>query len=236
MENSVIQQLTESITPYLNKSKEVKSAMQTLDNQSRPGFKNGFGLLAEGGGRRNAMSICNATEKDIHLVKWYLEHGHNKVPPIPFLESKREDQCLWHNAGSWACTGSSGVVSYMVDYHTTLHIMWECPYDFNLNNNFIGLMLTSEQQLKNPDKHLFVGMFQEWNSLGRNPRAGSTFDLVCCGPGDGKSRDVGGPKPFGFRRPCKVQDSNYIVYATMGDGHATTSKIVIATKEPTDHL
>lgn len=220
-----------SIIPDVGKVNQVRDAISSLDGQGGAKVGNLFGLLAEGGGRRNAMSICNGTDHDIQLVKWYLHHGHNKVPATPYLLSMRQDDSLFHNAGSWAATGSSGVVTYMLDCQTNLHILWECPYNFDFDDNYIGLMLTSEEDLKKPSKHLFLAMFEDWNSMGKTPRAGNTYDLVCCGPGNGRSKDDGGSKPYGYHRPCEVRDGHYTVFATMGDRHATSSKIVIMNKE-----
>lgn len=189
-----------------------------------------LGLFDEGGGRRNEMSVLNGTSHAALLVGWHLEWGYVKVAPEPFLYSMSKDEALFHNAGSWACTGSSGIVTYQLEHETNLHILWECPYNFDLHDNYIGLMLNSGSAFKIPNKYLFKGMFGDWNKIGMTPMYGSRYDLVCCGPDNGNSRDKGGSKPWGCKRTCAVQDNNYAVYATMGDRHATVSKITIVEK------
>ena len=142
----------------------------------------------------------------------------------------QQDECLCHNAGSLAATGSSGIVTFKLQHETNVHIMWDCPFSFDFHDNFIGLMLTSYSDRLIPDKNLFKNMYQDWEegkNMGIVPKAGSTYDLVCCGPGEGDSREAGGEGPWGHRRACKVQDQHYKVFATMGDRHATESKITI---------
>lgn len=189
-----------------------------------------LGLFDEGGGRRNEMSIINGTSHAAILVGWHLQWGYVKIPPEAYLCSMSRDESLFHNAGSWACTGSSGIVTYQLQHQTNLHILWECPYNFDLHDNYIGLML-SNTGFKKPTKYLFKGMFGDWDKIGMTPMYGSKYDLVCCGPDDGNSRDKGGSKPWGSKRACGVQDNNYAVFATMGDRHATVSKITIVEKE-----
>ncbi|XP_031554439.1 uncharacterized protein LOC116291408 [Actinia tenebrosa] len=222
----VASDLDSSIAPNSEKLSLVSQALDLLESK-----KGTFlWLLDEGGGRRNEMSIVNGTSHAVLLVEWYLERGYVKVPPQPYLDSMSRDEALFHNAGSWACTGSSGIVTYQLEHQTNLHILWECPYSFDINDNYIGLMLTTGHCLKKPNKYLFKGMLKDWDMIGMSPSYGSTFDLVCCGPGDGKSRDKGGSKPYGCKRRCAAQDNNYAVYATMGDKHATGSKITIVEK------
>ena len=189
-----------------------------------------FGLTQEGGGRRNEMSIANGTGHDMELVKWYIHWGKVKVPPEPYIQSMKQDDCLFHNAGSWAATGSSGIVTYKLQHQTHLHIMWDCPFNFDYSDNFIGLMLTSESSLLVPDQQLFSNMYQFRSDSKMKPKAGSNYDLVCCGPSKGDSNEAGGSGPWGFSRPCKVEDDHYTVLATMGDRHATSSKITILDK------
>ncbi|KAJ7377258.1 hypothetical protein OS493_030069 [Desmophyllum pertusum] len=192
----------------------------------------GFGLASEGGGRRNEMSINNGTRHSIELEKMYINWGKVKVPPEPCIQSMKGDMCLFHNAGSWAATGSSGIVTYKLHsakQHSpkSLHIMWDCPFNFDYYDNFIGLMLTSNPSLLIPDESLFNNMHHDWQTLPITPKADSTYDLVCCGPSGGNSIEAGGEKPWGHLRPCKIQDDHYRVVATMGDRHATSSKIII---------
>lgn len=206
---------------------KVAGAITSLDAQGWTWF----GLACEGGGRRNAMSICNGTNHDIELVRTYLHWGKCKVPADAYIASMRQDDCLFHNAGSWAATGSSGIVTYKLQHNTNLHIMWDCPFNFDYSDNFIGLMLTSKPALLNPDETLFKNMYQDWKDLNLTPEKESTYDLVCCGPGKAGSKDVGGKECWGYGRPCKVCDGHYMAFATMGDRHATTSKITILNNE-----
>jgi hypothetical protein len=218
--------LTSSI---ITNSAKYDLVSKTIDKFNSPG-KTFLGLFDEGGGRRNAMSIINGTSNAIKLLAWYLHWGHVKIPPEPYLHSMTQDECLFHNAGSWACTGSSGIVTYELNYQTNLHILWECPFNFDLHDNYIGLMLTSDSRFLLPNKPLFKCMFEDSSKMGKVPNAESTYDLVCCGPGKANSKEAGGSKPWGFSRPCKVHDAHYAVYATMGDRHASVSKITIIEK------
>ena len=173
------------------------------------------------------MSICNGTKHYLELVKMYIHWGKIKIPPEPLIQSIRQDDCLFHACGSWAATGSSGVTTYKLQHGTNLHIMWDCPFNLDYFDNFIGLMLTSRSDCLLPDQNLFKNMYQDWKEMGIKPKAGSTYDLVCCGPSKGNSIEAGGNGPWGHLRPCKVQDEHYKVVATMGDRHATSSKITI---------
>lgn len=186
-----------------------------------------FGLAADGGSRRNEMSICNGTKHSIELVKWYVYGGKVKVPPEPYIQPMKQDDCLFHKTGSWAATGSSGIVTYRLHHKTNLHILWDCPFNFDHYDNYIGLMLTSRTDRFIPDENLFQNMEQYSHTMAITPKAGSSYDLVCCGPRTGDSIDAGGKSPWGHRRPCKVQVKHYKVAATMGDRHATCSKITI---------
>ena len=205
---------------------KIAGAVACLDKQEWTWF----GLTQEGGGRRNEMSIANGSGHDMELVKWYIHRGKVKVPPEPYIQSMKQDDCLFHNTGSWAATGSSGIVTYKLQHRTHLHIMWDCPFNFDFFDNFIGLMLTSESSLLMPDQKLFGNMYQIRRDSKMKPKAGSNYDLVCCGPSEGDSNEAGGSEPWGFRRPCKVEDDHYTVLATMGDRHATNSKITILDK------
>ena len=144
----------------------------------------------------------------------------------------KQDDCLFHNTGSWAATGSSGIVTYKLQHRTHLHIMWDCPFNFDCSDNFIaiGLMSTSESSLLMPDQKLFSNMYQFRSDSKIKPKAGSNYDLVCCGQSKGDSNEAGESGPWGFLRLCKVEDDHYTVLATMGDRHATTSKITILDK------
>ena len=186
-----------------------------------------FGLTADGGGTRNEMSICNATKHNIELEKWYIHWGKVKVPPEPYIESMKQDDCLFHSAGSWSPSGSSGIVTYRLQYETNLHIMWDWPFNFDFSDNFIGLMLTTKKDRLLPDENLFKNMYQDWQTMYLTTKSESTYDLVCCGPSHGNSREAGGTGPWGHLRQCKVQDGRYKVAATMGDRHATCSRITI---------
>ena len=206
-----------------DKVAKVAGAVAALDAQGWTWF----GLAAEGGGRRNEMSVCNGTKHMMELEKWYIHWGKMKIPPEPYVQSMKQDDCLFHNAGSWAATGSSGIVTYRLQHGTYLHIMWDCPFNFDYSDNFIGLMLTNRSDRRTPDQNLFKNMYQDWEEMGLTPKAGSTYDLVCCGPSKGNSHEAGGTGPWGHVRPCKVEDEHYKVAATMGDRHATSSKITI---------
>ena len=70
-------------------------------------------------------------------------------------------------------------------------------------------------------------MYQDWQTMYLTTKSESTYDLVCCGPSHGNSREAGGTGPWGHLRQCKVQDGRYEVAATMGDRHATCSRITI---------
>ena len=215
-----------AIVANSDKVAKVAGAVASLDAQGWTWF----GLACEGGGRRNEMSICNGTKHSIELEKMYIHWGKIKIPPEPILQSMKQDDCLFHNAGSWAATGSSGIVTYTLQHGTNLHIMWDCPFNFDYSDNFIGLMLTSQSDRLTPDKKLFKNMYQDWEEgqkMGITPEARSTYDLVCCGPSTGDSKEAGGKGSWGHLRPCRVRDEHYEVYATMGDRHATYSKITI---------
>lgn len=203
---------------------QVAGAVASLEAQ---GFT-WFGLTCEGGGRRNQTSICNGTKHSIELKKIYIQWGKVKVPPDPYIDSMAKDECLFHNAGSWAPTGSCGIITYELQHNTSLHILWECPFNFDFSDNYIGLMLTSSPSRAMPNEDLCNNMLQtNTKTMGLKPKSGSDYDLVCCGPGDGKSIEAGGDQPWGSYRPCKVQDQNYKVLSIMGDRHATSSKITI---------
>lgn len=89
-------------------------------------------------------------------------------------------------------------------------------------------MLTSKKDRLVPDQNLFKNMYQDWQTMGISPKAGSNYDLVCSGPSKGYSKEAGGTGPWGHVRPCRVEDKHYKVAATMGDRHATCSKITIS--------
>ena len=188
-----------------------------------------FLRLTEGaGGTRNEMSICNETKHTIELEKWYIHWGKVKVPPEPYIESMRQDECLFHAASYFAPAGSSGIVTYRLQHETNLHIMWDCPFTFITSDNFIGLMLTSKKDRLLPSQDLFKNMYQYLQTMGISPKVGSNYDLVCCGPSHGGSKEAGGTGPWGHSRPCMVEDRHYKVSATMGDRHATCTKITIS--------
>ena len=223
--------LGSAIVANAGKVAQVTGAVAALDAQGWTWF----GLASEGGGRRNDMSICNGTNHAIELKKLYIYRGKVKIPPEPLIKSMEEDECLFHNAGSWAATGSCGIVTYQLQHETTLHILWDCPFNFDYHDNFIGLMLTSKSDRLIPNYDLFNNMeqYENYTSLGIKPEAGSDYDLVCCGPSSGHSKEAGGDKPWGHYRPCKVRDEHYEVLAAMGDRHATSSKITIVNVSPT---
>ena len=223
MAANILQAAGAAIVANPDKVAKVAGAVAALDAQGWTWF----GLACEGGGRRHEMSICNGTKHNLELVKMYIHWGKIKIPPEPLIQSMRQDDCLFHNAGSWAATGSSGIITYKLQHGTNFHIMWDCPFNFDYSDNFIGLMLTSRSDRLLPDQNLFKNMYQDWKEMGIKPKAGSTYDLVCCGPSKGNSIEAGGNGPWGHLRPCKVQDEHYKVVATMGDRHATSSKITI---------
>ena len=202
---------------------KVASAVTALEG----GGFSWLGLANEGGSRRNEMSVCNGTTHRIELEKWYIYSGKVKVPPEPYIQSMKQDDCLFHKTGSWAATGSSGILTYRLRHQTNLHILWDCPFNFNHYDNYIGLMLTSRKDRCVPDVNLFRNMEQSLHTMEITPKAESSYDLVCCGPSRGNSMDAGGKGPWGHSRPCKVRDEHYEVAATMGDRHATCSKITI---------
>ena len=220
-----------TIVANTGKVAQVNGAVASLDSQGWTWF----GLASQGGGRRNEMSITNGTNHAIELKKFYINRGKVKIPPDSLIKSMDEDRCLFHNAGSWSATGSCGIVTYQLQPHkTTLHILWDCPFNFDYFDNFIGLMLTSKSDRLIPNHDLFKNMEQHKNytKLAIKPEAGSDFDLVCCGPSSRHSKEAGGDKPWGHRRPCKIRDKHYEVFATMGDRHATCSKITILNVSP----
>ena len=215
----------EAIVAYPDKKEKIVRAVKALDEQGMTWL----GLASEGGGRRNEMSVCNGTTHTIELEKWYIHWGRVRVPPEPCIESMRQDDCLFHSAGSWTATGSSGIVTYRLQYETNLHIMWDCPFSFDFSDNFIGLMLTPKKNRRPlPGQDLSKNMYQDWQTMSVTPKVGSSYDLVCCGPSHGGSKDAGGTGTWGHLRPCKVEDKHYRVAATMGDRHATCSKIAIS--------
>ena len=147
--NSSLVESGEAIIANQDKIAQVAGASASLDAQGW-GF---FGLTKEGGGVRNEMSISNGTKHGIELVKYYINGGKVKVPPEPYVQSMREDKCLFHKTGSWAATGTGGIVTYKLQHGTNLHFMWDCPFNFDYYDNFIGLVLSSDEIL--PDKNLF---------------------------------------------------------------------------------
>ena len=75
--------------------------------------------------------------------------------------------------------------------------MWDCPFNFDCSDNFIaiGLMSTSESSLLMPDQKLFSNMYQFGRDSKIKPKAGSNYDLVCCGPSKGDSNEADGSGP-----------------------------------------
>ena len=219
-----------NIVPNAGKVAQVTGAVASLNAQGWTWF----GLTREGGGRRNEMSIGNGTSRTIELKKFYIYRGKIKIPPDALIQSMEEDSCLFHNEGSWAPTGSCGIVTYQLQHETTLHILWDCPFNFDFYDNYIGLMLTRMPDRLIPNCDLFKNMEQQKNytKLGIRPEAKSHYDLVCCGLSCGYSKEAGGDKPWGHHRPCKVRDNHYEVLATMGDRHATSNKITILNVSP----
>ncbi|KAJ7377259.1 hypothetical protein OS493_030070 [Desmophyllum pertusum] len=137
---------------------QVAGAVASLD---APGWT-WFGLASEGGGRRNEMSISNGTRHSIELEKMYIHWGRYVVSFIM--------------PGSWAATGSSGIVTYKLHsakLHSpkSLHIMWDCPFNFDYYDNFIGLMLTSNPSLLIPDESLFNNMHHDWQNIANNTQS-----------------------------------------------------------------
>ncbi|XP_001633907.2 tereporin-Ca1 [Nematostella vectensis] len=219
-----------AIASNAEKVAAVAGAISSLDN---PGFT-WFGLASEGGSRRNQMIIQNETDEVMELTKIYLYHGKVKIPPDPSIRAMAEDECLFHSAGSWSATGVSGIVTYKMQNDARLHILWDCPFNFDYSDNFIGLMLTNNSSQYLPTDDMFYNMYQYegYDALGLpSPSPGTRYDLVCCGPSHGYSHEAGRDKPWGHMRPCKVEDDKYLVVATMGDRHATTSKISVIKKK-----
>lgn len=192
-----------------------------------------LGLTSEGMGRRNHMMIENGAGHMIKLHGYYLHWGRVKEPPVPVIQHQHQDECLFHAAGGWAISGSSGLVTYQLDDETYLHIMWDCPYSFDFSDNFVGLYLCGTKE-RDPVKSLYKEMYQDVPNPPMRPQEGSCYDLVCCGPGDGTYFGHAGEtrkKTWGVRRPCVVKNEKFYVTMTMGDRHATSSKVTILGKE-----
>ncbi|XP_064081693.1 uncharacterized protein LOC135198143 [Macrobrachium nipponense] len=192
-----------------------------------------LGLNSEGMGRRNHMMIENGAGHMIKLQKVYLHWGKMKQPPTSVIQHQHQDECLFHAAGGWAISGSSGIVTYQLDDDTYLHIMWDCPISFDFSDNFVGLYLCGKEE-REPVASLFKTMYQDIPNPKMMPEKGSCYDLVCCGPGDGTYLGDAGEtrtKTWGVRRPCEVRNEKFYVTMTMGDRHETSSKVTILGKE-----
>ncbi|KAK7079776.1 hypothetical protein SK128_027752 [Halocaridina rubra] len=186
-----------------------------------------LGIDRDGTGISNHMIIQNGTDSSISLHEYYLHWGQAKVVPEGILPCLNEDDALFHAAGGWASTGSNGIVTYQLDEDTFLHILWDCPYNFNHYCNFIGLYLCDKSKRK-PSGDLFTRMEQYVKDPDMRPERRSPFDLVCCGPGD-RSFSSNGEKAWGVRRPCEVMNGKYYAAMTMGDSHKTSSTVTILT-------
>ena len=220
----VMSALGAAIVANAGKVAQVNAAVASLDSQGWTWF----GLASQGGGRRNEMSITNGTNHAIELKKFYINRGRVKIPP----DSKKNACSIMPVVGQLLVHVAS---SHQLQQHkTTLHILWDCPFNFDYFDNFIGLMLTSKSDQLIPNHDLFKNMEQHKNytKLAIKPEAGSDFDLVCCGPSSRHSKEAGGDKPWGHHRPCKVQDKHYEVLVTMGDRYAAYSKTTILNVSP----
>ncbi|XP_066955143.1 uncharacterized protein [Macrobrachium rosenbergii] len=189
-----------------------------------------FGFDRDGTGISNHMIIQNHTDDSFRLHEYYVNWGRARVPPDAKLRAHYEDDCLFHAAGGWCATGSSGIVTYKLDPQTYLHILWDCPYNFNHYCNFVGLFLCDEKKNR-PDADLFNKMYQYDDDSSFVPGRCTAFDLVCCGPGE-RAPNSNGTVRWGVRRPCEVVDNNYRVTMTMGDGHKTSSSVSIFKTKP----
>ncbi|XP_068202395.1 uncharacterized protein [Palaemon carinicauda] len=189
-----------------------------------------FGFDNDGTGISNHMIIQNLTDDSLHLQEYYLNWGRVRVTPDASIPAHFEDDCLFHAAGGWCATGSSGIVTYKLDFETYLHILWDCPYNFNHYCNFIGLYLCEETK-SHADADLFNAMYQDNDDENFIPRRSSDFDLVCCGPGERAPTPQGSVR-WGIRRPCEVTKNNYHVTMTMGNSHKTSSTVSIYETKP----
>lgn len=211
------------------KSKAKRATIATALSSSGGTFWS-LGIDRDGTGISNHMIIQNGTEKTVRLYEYYINWGKARVAPEANLPNQTEDDALFHAAGGWAATGSSGIITYQLDAIDFLHIMWDCPYNFNHYCNFIGLYLCGKNHSK-PSADLFNIMYQDIADPGIIPRQRSPYDLVCCGPGKRVASPTG-RKSWGVRRPCEVVKGDFYVTMTMGDSHKTSSTVTILKNKP----
>lgn len=214
---------SESASNYSNS--QAKRVAVSAALSSSTGSVWALGIDRDGTGISNHMIIHNNTDHSIGLHEYYLHWGQAKIVPKGILPSRSEDDALFHAAGGWATTGSNGIVTYQLDEDTYLHILWDCPYNFNHYCNFIGLYLCDKEK-KKPSGTLFNRMEQYIKDPEMIPDRRSSFDLVCCGPGE-RSYSSNGNIAWGVRRPCEVMMGKYYVTMTMGDSHRTSSTVTI---------
>jgi len=206
-----------------------------------------LGLGSDGGGRRNNVVVKNVTKEDFMLHSYYLHWGKCRVPPNPVIHGQDGDAMLFINAGSWAATGSSGLVQWELpgrekENTQYLFFMWDAPFNFDYSNNFVGLWInddskrTSGSSLDIRDtnegwqvyKEMYCDVSEADRKLGKThdfpgePKKASNYHLVNCGPG---SKGVG---KWGFREPCHVKNEKYEIKAIMGDRHEGETTIDIA--------
>lgn len=214
---------SEGTSHYVNSQAKRVAISAALSSTS--GSVLALGMDRDGTGVSNHMIIQNGTESSISLHEYYLYHGQAKLVPEGLLPSHNEDDALFHAAGGWASTGSNGIVTYQLDEDTYLHILWDCPYNFNHYCNFIGLYLCDKSQ-KKPTTDLFNRMEQYVKDPQMRPERCSAFDLVCCGPGE-RSYSNNGKISWGIRRPCEVIRGKFYATMTMGDSHKTSSTVTV---------
>ena len=103
-------------------------------------------MFQDGGGRRNHVNTKNQTEETIELHSHYIHWGRCSVPPSPVIAKQDGDTMLFINAGSWAATGSSGLVQWKLcnpneNNNKYLLFMWDAPFCFNFSDNFLGMWI-----------------------------------------------------------------------------------------------
>ncbi|XP_068239931.1 tereporin-Ca1-like [Palaemon carinicauda] len=205
-------------------SQTKRDAVATALSTSSYGSLWALGLDREGTGISNHMVIQNGTDDSISLHKYFLNRGKARIPPEGVLPSGVEDHTFFHAAGSWAATGSSGILAYRLDEEVFLHILWDCPYNFDHFCNFIGLYLCDASE-NEPSAELFSRL-EQYAPSDLCPKRYSRYDLVCCGP-TYRTKSHNGEQPWGDKRPCEVAYGNYYVTMTMGDSHKAMSKVSI---------
>ena len=92
---------------YADKLNTVNAAVGAIGSAGSSWWT--FGLGNEGGGCRNEIHVKNH-HSTLYFRGYYIHWGKVRTPPNPRIDVDDGDVCLYHNAGSWAATGSSGVL------------------------------------------------------------------------------------------------------------------------------